>query len=877
MASAAGAIRPPRRRRFLPPLGRLVPAEGWATLLLHVVAVLAAASTIRRASWAPEAPDLVLIALGGLSVGFLLGKLRAPDLLAHLLALWAGLAVVVALSLDRFGAVAGGRRERLRYLWELTLAWYRDALAGRRLESEDLFLIVMGVTIWLVAYTSAWTLYRRGWLTTALVLPGVIAVVNLGYTPEAGTLPLLVFLIAACLLAARHHAYRREREWAKARVPRPGRLPWRFLAAGANLALAAAILGWTLPLSARASLFDAVWGRIETPLAAVEERWEDLFDRWDTPRRSSGQSYAAFDDSFRLGGRLNLANDPVMVLRPDDDDDQPRPAYLAGQRYNRYDGRGWQTDYEETFDDTDAAGTRYSPRMAFRAGQAVLLSPGDLDRRSEVGGSIEVLRPKGNLVFATDAYQAVDRKADVQLSWRRLANQPYDLTGDNPRATVSRLPVDLQPLARLLLQGTFAADPAADAIMSPPPQERVVAAEVERARDTLRGRFLDTRWEVGPEGRVATLFASGQIPVYDDVEAVFAQEPIAQGQTYAVTSLASAATPDDLRQAGDDYPAYVRDRYLGVSDTVTVRTRELAADLAAGLGTPFDIAEAIERDLRARIVYEEDIQAPPSGVDVVDHVLFTTRAGYCEYYATAMAVMLRTLDVPARVVGGYYPVPYDRDLQGFRYTEKNAHLWVEVYFPSFGWIPFEPTAGRPNLSYGSDLASPTDVVATSEPTPTPAAPDGTPAPAAAVPPSAPEAPQPSLLDRSPGRLGWASLVAGGLLLLVLATASLIWLWAFRGLSPTGGFYARAVRAGRWLGVRSHPAWTPVEYADRLGQVVPGARAPARVVADLYGRELYADRAADPGTARTAREAWGDLRRALVRSRLFRRRGGSRGA
>ena len=65
-----------------------------------------------------------------------------------------------------------------------------------------------------------------------------------------------------------------------------------------------------------------------------------------------------------------------------------------------------------------------------------------------------------------------------------------------------------------------------------------------------------------------------------------------------------------------------------------------------------------------------------------------------------MAVLLRAEGIPSRVVGGYFPAPYDPNEGGHLYREKNAHLWVEAFFPGYGWIPFEPTANRERLDYG---------------------------------------------------------------------------------------------------------------------------------------------------------------------------------
>ncbi len=99
--------------------------------------------------------------------------------------------------------------------------------------------------------------------------------------------------------------------------------------------------------------------------------------------------------------------------------------------------------------------------------------------------------------------------------------------------------------------------------------------------------------------------------------------------------------------------------------------------------------------LRKNISYNDQIDAPPDGVDPVHYTLFVTQEGYCNYYASAMAIMLRSQGVPSRVVSGYAQGEYDETSQSYRVRANNAHTWVEVYFPQYGWIQFEPTASLP--------------------------------------------------------------------------------------------------------------------------------------------------------------------------------------
>ncbi len=176
--------------------------------------------------------------------------------------------------------------------------------------------------------------------------------------------------------------------------------------------------------------------------------------------------------------------------------------------------------------------------------------------------------------------------------------------------------------------------------------------------------------------------------------------PMSSGDSYLVVSAKSTASIEELRAAGANYPSDVRNRYLQLPTSVPLRVRELARQIVrdAKATTPYDEAAALEAWLRTNITYNEKIAAPPSDQDGVDYVLFTAKEGYCDYYASAMAVMARSLGIPARIATGYTQGTYDSNRHAFEVYQSNAHTWVEVYFPQYGWIEFEPTASQPTVA-----------------------------------------------------------------------------------------------------------------------------------------------------------------------------------
>jgi hypothetical protein len=140
----------------------------------------------------------------------------------------------------------------------------------------------------------------------------------------------------------------------------------------------------------------------------------------------------------------------------------------------------------------------------------------------------------------------------------------------------------------------------------------------------------------------------------------------------------------------------------------------LARKITAGIGSPgdddpftYDKVEAIERWMASNVTYTTDIPPLPAGADAVDSFLFGTRRGYCEQISTATVVMLRSLGIASRETVGYVPGPYDPITDLYDVQAKDAHAWVQVWFPGYGWQNFDPTADVPlaNPSPGSVLAT----------------------------------------------------------------------------------------------------------------------------------------------------------------------------
>jgi transglutaminase-like putative cysteine protease len=299
-----------------------------------------------------------------------------------------------------------------------------------------------------------------------------------------------------------------------------------------------------------------------------------------------------------------------------------------------------------------------------------------------------------------------------------------------------------------------------------------------------------------------------------------------------------------LRAAGQDYPQEIRDLYLTVTDgSIGPDAKALEDKIVtyARSAAPYDLAAEMVDELHSSTyIYQTDVRnVDCAGISTVE-CFARFKRGFCQYYAATMAVILRDLGVPTRIAQGFLPGSRDANTGVEQILNSNAHAWVEVYFPAYGWVTFDPTgggvaviaplpSGRPVAS-GSPRASGSGVVATRPPERDPFADD------------------PSGSIGGSGRGGsLGPLVGVGVLLVLImgAIAFAVWQRGPRGATTADRAYGTVARLASRFGFAPRPTETVYEFATALGEVLPGARPELQTVARAkvetsYGREILGD-------------------------------------
>ena len=431
------------------------------------------------------------------------------------------------------------------------------------------------------------------------------------------------------------------------------------------------------------------------------------------------------------------------------------------------------------------------------------------------------------------------------------------------------------------------------------------ALTVEAARFGTPATRASLRLPVAIEVRVEAplsdrrLLTAGE-PLASDVDAEFLtgasdadviglrpRSRAGSGARYATVGTVSAADAEMLIRAGGDYPAWVRERYLQLPDSLPDRVRGLAAGIAGDAGIPYVAAFQVERYLRNNYAYDLRVEDQPPRSDAVDHFLFGSRAGYFDHFASAMAVMLRAIGVPARVAVGFAlgPSSFDEATRTYVLSEADSWAWPEVWFPGFGWVEFNPTPGRGAVTRpGPDAVSfigpgagleeldlfgaiPADELEEQ----LRALEDAGFAAGAAADSgggAGAGAPIPFAI------LGWLLAIAAGAAALVLAARG-AWAYPTRGLAPATARWAKVQRLSGWAGLGAPPHRTPFEAARDLRRGLETEQ-PVELLAGGFTRERYGPGGApagpdDAGTRR-ADAVYVRLRNRLVREALLRRLG-----
>lgn len=203
-----------------------------------------------------------------------------------------------------------------------------------------------------------------------------------------------------------------------------------------------------------------------------------------------------------------------------------------------------------------------------------------------------------------------------------------------------------------------------------------------------------------------------------DYIALTLEEIAFSGENYEVVNRIPAPTIAQMRKSTNEYPDWVFENYLQLPPDFPEKIRDLAIEITENSENPYDKTQAITNYLRKNITYKEQIPEPPPDSDHIEWFLFEHKEGFCNYYATAEVLMLRSIGIPSRIVFGYAQgKSQNQDETEFIVRREQSHAWPEVFFEGIGWVEFEPTTLQPTLDrlLGETVPSISDIPSIRDP------------------------------------------------------------------------------------------------------------------------------------------------------------------
>ncbi len=821
---------------------RYTPAQGWDTFLLILGAAMITGFTVIEADWV-ETPGLLALIVGSSVTGLVLSKIRLPWPVLHAAGLGLGFLAVVwqastltdAQDLGRFGEVG----DRLS-------AWYGAATSGGI--STDLlpFSLILLSLAWVLGYASTWFLFRSNNIWIGLVLCGVAILTNLSFLPEGFETRFFAFIFLAMLLVIRMTYVQHLAAWREGGFKFMATGRWLSVQVGVALCLVVVLVTSFLPLNVYVwrTAVD-VWNTARSPIENLEDEFARLFSPIASRKDVAGRY---FGDTLAFKGPIALGGDVVIQARSE------YPSYWLNRTYSEYTPQGWLAgDRENTAVGPD--GPPPPPHESFK--------------RTEVNQTVIVNFDTNNLWMGGNV-EWVSRPAIVETL------KPKSFTIDIRGADDPGMPDDVraiaQDLKRMLDPLSTAFVEAEIAQMLPQDLSLVgVSPGIETTNRTL----------------IDTVTIARKEPTIPDVVGWRTQNRLKENQSYSMTSYVSLATVEELRETPAVYSGYMKDHYLQLPADLPQRVRDLAAEVTADADNPMDKALAVQEFMRSdAFEYTQDIEAPPRGADGVDHFLFNTRAGYSDYYASSMAVIMRAAGIPARLAAGYAA---GEDVEGTEFRavkDSDSHSWVQVYFPGHGWIDFEPTPAWPLQPRGAPLVEEEVAAAAEEEQ----AGDGT---------GNPVVEDPCLgivdedeafmlededcigdIERAEGVRRTSSFASGLEFSLRLAAVAAVaavfallawggWRHGFAGSAHPETLYKKMGRLGLLAGVPRRQHQTPNEYGSAIAASVPSASDAAMAVTAAFSAQRYGNHEPSDEHGRELAGLWRTLRGGLA-GRAFRR-------
>ena len=733
------------------------------------------------------------------------------------------------------------------------------------------FAMLIMLISWLVAtvVTMLTIKFNSAWIPSVAL--GLALMTNLSYRHGQLEYTFALFMMGSIILFAHLNVIKKINGWRSIKLDIPDRLNWSGIQVGIILAISVTIVIFVVPVwEPRSERITVVWDQIRAPFRVFKDPAARLL-------AGIKGSYRNFllppSDALAFTGPIELKDTPIMLVQSDYI--APHPAKI----FSEYTSEGWLV-----------GDNNFSTLKANSSSE--IISNGSLEsiRRTYIPLiPTKTIIPAGGII-------TVDRDANIQtlnpIVWRIPLTENVtnlDEVPENIGNVATVLVEAIHEMSYLTKETDFKQDQKLlvinigvlidgfwEAIKNKQsgPWEFQISDQNKNKMKLEVGYINPSLFSLNKDDLtigISTEINEGFLPNLEiqklsgqNQMGVVSIREIPQGQAYTVTSYIPTVYGDILQSTDIEYPPEIGEIYLQLPKDLPSEIKELSEIIIQkeNASTPFEKVEAVRSFLQNQ-VYSTEIYGPSTGVDGVFYFLFLTQSepcpsndvscdidaikGYSQYFASAGTVMLRTLGVPTRFVGGWSTGTYDDQSKMIVVRDNNRHGWIQVYFNEYGWVDVEVTPGKTmpvgyvsNLVPETERKSPADISGFEED----------------------DAYMQDIEDLSQFQLGpgnnnqgnrnlyglfvfsgYILLVITGILFLFLGVIIFVVWWSLsvRDLNPEVKSFVIMSRLASFAGVGRSKHETPYEFAERLEFTIKEIETYPTFVAGVYSRSVYGPR------------------------------------
>ncbi|MBI4268039.1 MAG: DUF4129 domain-containing protein [Chloroflexi bacterium] len=631
--------------------------QRWGVIILVFLTLETSVLSIEQAQWITPQPSLTLVLAISVLTGWILSKSRLSGAVAHSLAMVLGVTITIWQAATLLTSPES--TTRVGQLASDLQSWWQAVTAAEPSQGTIHFAVFLIFFTWIMGYVSTWYVLRRENAWIAVSLSGITILVNLGNLPKQQLDFFFFYTLAALLLIGMTNLAKHYYWFKKHGVIYPNRVGLFFMTLLVCLSLIAGSAAW-----------DTSQGRFERLENVINSKtlWrkdvEKYFGNLLASVPTKQPFFGADDNSTLLFGdsSFDQGNELQFIVITE------HPAYWRTRVYDNYSSWGWTS-------------SAISER-ALKQGLSQL-GNGDISKLSEITYEV-VPKVTTDMVFTTGEFVS----SDIPVSLHTLVPQSFSIDLDIPPPDTS-VPPDVASFVQSLTSVRVSTGGVSPEVLQQLLPENLILNSFS-ASQSVGNEFTSEPSLVNTQPN--TVEVTRRLGGNSNMVAVTSAYLLKSDQRYRVTTTISSATPEDLSKAGNNYPAAVTDYYLQLPQSLPARVKSLSETITKEAATPYDKVLTVKSYL-SQLQYRLTVKAPPEGMHGVDHFLFIQKTGNCVQFASAMAVMLRSVGIPTRMATGYVPGEYDVTTGGFALTAKERHAWPEVYFPGYGWIGFEATPG----------------------------------------------------------------------------------------------------------------------------------------------------------------------------------------